>query len=158
MSEFKVYWSFDDGRTLEHIGYEKLDENGNYVFKRVNIDTKELRKDWHLGMLTNNQGDAKFYRFPYIGKTDIEDNKIYADSSIFEFDYDSLIGIVSYRKLKGFFYFELKTLSYRIKLMHPLFFRGKDFNDLLYHNRSMSNFKIIDTLQENKLGLYGDEK
>jgi len=134
MNEYVVFWSFDSGKTLEHIGYEKLDDDGNYVFKRINTDTKELRKDWHLGMITDNQGNAKFYRFPFIGKTDIEGEKIYADSSIVEFATNDL------GWQKGYFTYNENGLNYQ--------FNSKD-GALLTDWMEIRSLKVIGTLQEN---------
>lgn len=144
MNEFIVYWSFDNGKTLEHIGYEKLDNNGNYVFKRINTDTKELRKDWHLGMITDNQGNAKFYRFPHIGKTDIEGDKIYADSSIVEWIHQK-------NTYRGYFSFNKTYLRYEVCV-----FDGGDIQAVDYFYLGHNRFKIIGTLQEDKhlLGEY----
>jgi len=134
MNEFIVFWSFDNGKTLEHVGYEKLDVNGNYVFKRINTDTKELRKDWHLGMLTDNQGNAKFYRFPHIGKTDIEGNKIYAECSIVEF-------MVLDCRYMGFFTYNARLLRYELEV--------SEFGNSEYSN-SIRDLKVKGTLQEDK--------
>ena len=150
-NEFTVFWSFDNGKTLEHIGYEKLDENGNHVYKRRSMDTKELRKDWTLGMLTDNQGNAKFYRFPYIVKADDtpQKNKIYADSSIFEFRYAGSFLCI------GYFYFDKLELRYKIQLIMTKTFKDlekKDFpkQKLYFDCLIMKNFRIIGTIQEDK--------
>ena len=75
----------------------------------------------------------------YIGIKDINNNKIYADSSIIEFFHKSIkqIGIVKYSIDSAYYYFDIKNGSGHI----PLY---------------MVNFekiKIIDNIQENKLGL-----
>ena len=80
--------------------------------------------------------------FEYIGLKDIDDNKIYADSSIVEF---TASGSHGYTQIKGYFHFSKEDLKYIIRTFtHGSF----DFNKQLY-----KNFKIIDTIQENKLGL-----
>lgn len=80
--------------------------------------------------------------FEYIGIDDITDRKIYADSSIVEF---TASGSHGYSQIKGYFHFSKIHLKYIIRTFtHGSF----DFNKQLY-----KNFKIIDTIQENKLGL-----
>lgn len=77
----------------------------------------------------------------YIGKTDINDKKIYAESSIVEFLFND--GTVYTR---GYFVFNKKFLSYFVY----------DLEDKKHYkfNNFISNYiKIIDTIQENKLGL-----
>ncbi len=74
----------------------------------------------------------------YIGKKDINDEKIYADSSIVELEYmtDKYKGTISYNN---------DFCCYQIILM--------DTDDKVSINDFVSNIKIIDTIQENKLGL-----
>jgi len=88
----------------------------------------------------------------YIGIKDINNNKIYADCSSFEFDYIDLnledieCGRRTY---KGFFSWNQDTLSYFIH-----YDGGNEFfNQVQYCPAKFENFKIIDTIQENKLGL-----
>jgi len=84
-----------------------------------------------------------FDTFDYIGKKDINDKKIYADSSIVEFEWDG--------KYLGYFSFDKEELRYKIEILeHPkkMMFRTFDFDQY-----SITNLKIIDTIQENKLGL-----
>ncbi|MCK4874810.1 MAG: hypothetical protein KAS26_03090 [Sulfurimonas sp.] len=83
----------------------------------------------------------------YIGKTDIEGNKIYADSSIVElrriyrhFGGDEI--------LKGFFTFNKETSAYD-------FISSDEYgNTIIHYNKNIighiSNLKIIGTLQENR--------
>ena len=81
---------------------------------------------------------------------DINSKSIYSESSIFEFE-----AIVNgFRQqptthvLKGSFEFNLDDLRYEINIYNsPL------FKCLWYDSQYMSNFKIVDTIQENKLGL-----
>ena len=88
-----------------------------------------------------------------IGKTDIDGNKIYADSSIVEFD--TIEGCVcdilevvcecKYIKKIGYFTYNKDRASYEIK--SPM---TDGFNQmfLLFRDR-ISNIKVIGTLQEN---------
>ena len=80
----------------------------------------------------------------FIGKTDTQGNKIYADSSIVEFEHKNHSSYNTF-KLKGVFKFNMKELRYFIEC-----FTG---HKISYDSKQ--KFKIIDTLQENKLGLFG---
>lgn len=87
--------------------------------------------------------DYLFHRdiilFQDIGKTDDtpEQNKIYADSSIVEFD---LIGTEKDKKLRGYFTFNNQELIFDI------FTYEGNYNLLMYDIR---NLKVIGNLQEN---------
>jgi hypothetical protein len=83
--------------------------------------------------------------FPYVGKTDINNKNIYADSSIVEFE----LGTISNKKLKGYFKYSNYTLGYHIILVDDCN-KGRAFK---FDAELMYDFKIIDTIQENKLGL-----
>ena len=74
---------------------------------------------------------------------DIEDNKIYADSSIVEFDF--LEELHKTIKLRGFFTWNDIELRYEID-MHASY---NPFVCLYYNDVRMSNFKVVGTLQEN---------
>lgn len=83
----------------------------------------------------------------YIGKKDSNDNKIYADSSIVEFVFkDSKTS--ENVKLKGFFTWNDEDLRYEIDILND-----SDYICLNYRIDLICNMKIIDTIQENKLGL-----
>lgn len=79
-----------------------------------------------------------------IGLKDINGKSIYADSSIVEFfdhkqDY-----------FKGYFTFNITKLAYEI----IIFGLNEDFIDVItYCKDDITNLEIIDTIQENKLGL-----
>ncbi len=91
----------------------------------------------------------------FIGKTDIEGNKIYADSSIVEFEDKSLVWEKEYskqvtRKHKGFFKYSREKLAYMVCVF------DEDLRVVewcFYYEKELFNIKIIDTIQENKLGL-----
>lgn len=84
------------------------------------------------------------------GLKDINDKPIYADSSIVELK----VIINGYRKqsytrtLKGSFEFNEEDLRYEINI-----YGESDYVCIWYDPVNMSNLKIIDTIQENKLGL-----
>ena len=96
-----------------------------------------------LNEAVSNNDD--FAIFQYIGKTDINDKKIYADSSIVEFVFSDR----DFSKIyKGYFSYHIDELRYEINII------GDSTACVLSYNMdSMSDFEIIDTLQENKLGL-----
>lgn len=77
--------------------------------------------------------------FNYIGKTDINENKIYADCSIVEIEY----GLYSTRRtIVGYFSYNSSFCRYD--------FIGNESN---FNFTLINSIKIIDTIQENKLGL-----
>lgn len=84
---------------------------------------------------------------PYIQKDDINNNKIYADCSIVEFRNNKDLGYLGY----GYFIYNTKDLKYMIKVISS----NEIYNnlELPYMPNVMNNIKIIDTIQENKLGL-----
>jgi len=88
--------------------------------------------------------------FPYIGKTDDtpEQNKIYADCSVFEFEYLTDDGWV---KLSGYFSFDDIDLRYEVNVLKDITFVSLSF----YEDR-FRNLKVIGTLQEDK-HLMGDK-
>jgi len=87
-----------------------------------------------------------------VGIKDINNKKIYADSSIVEFDYFDLNlkgEECNKNTYKGYFSWHIDTLSYFIH-----YDCGNEiFNQVQYCPSKFKNFKIIDTIQENKLGL-----
>lgn len=88
-----------------------------------------------------------FESFDYIGQKDINKDKIYADCSIVEFEIDKIFSDIS-KIQKGYFSYNADYLCYDwVDLTnHRVVRTGVDFNLL-------KNIKIIDTIQENKLGL-----
>lgn len=90
-----------------------------------------------------------------IGKRDINGNKIYADSSIIEFEYPKYkVGTTiqdGYNTYIGHFKFNDNTLSYMV------YTKNADDSGYRWHFADIfsqiKNIKIIDTIQENKLGL-----
>ena len=79
----------------------------------------------------------------YIGKTDINDNKIYADCSIVEIGFSWQ---ESKDRAKGFFQYDKAGLCYVIWDIAK-----NDYID--FDLTKMQYMEIIDTIQENKLGL-----
>ena len=83
-----------------------------------------------------------FELFYPIGLKDINGKTIYADSSIVEF---KNIG----SNYTGYFTFDLVKLCYKIIVLDIKSVR-KEF---IFNSNNIENIKIIDTIQENKLGL-----
>ena len=81
---------------------------------------------------------ASFHQ--YIGKTDINNKKIYAGCSIVELN-DGM-------STMGYFTYCDKRLKYVIKVVGDSI-----VEEVSTDNWDFFNFKIIDTIQENKLGL-----
>jgi len=78
-----------------------------------------------------------------IGLKDINGKNIYADSSIVEFKNSQL-----WNKYNGIFFYNKQKLCYQIKIIGSI--RN---NGVIPYDKYCSDFKIIDTIQENKLGL-----
>ena len=90
---------------------------------------------------------GKYPSFKYIGLKDINNKKIYADSSIIEFTYIDLKTKENV-KLQGYFTWNDEDLRYEIDVLnHSLYIC------LNYRVNLVVVIKIIDTIQENKLGL-----
>ena len=101
----------------------------------------ELNED---GYFPKNVKDFTIHKA--IGKTDIEGSKIYADSSIVEFEFFHNEAVPSLSKcLKGYFTYIDKILAFNIKVI------GDEISSLNYSHfsRRTINLKIIGTLQEN---------
>ena len=79
-----------------------------------------------------------------IGKTDIEGNKIYADSSVVEFDF-RLFDEDQYEKLSGYFSFNADLAMYELR--EPYSEDGYRIYYLI--NNDIKNLKIVGTLQKN---------
>lgn len=85
--------------------------------------------------------------FRSIGKQDINGQEIYVDCSIVEFEYDNFNGY--FTDVKGYFYKD--NFQYRLKVLWSNIPQGVDSLPMAYQK---SNYiKVIDTIQENKLGL-----
>ena len=93
---------------------------------------------WFVSLNSN-----RFKVFTNIGMEDINGKSIYADSSIIECEYKALR-----KKVKGYFKYSDITLGYHLHLLERS--TGRAFR---FDYEYMYDFKIIDTVQENKLGL-----
>ena len=90
-----------------------------------------------------NNSEHSLYK--NIGSKDINGKSIYADSSIVEFDYKRAIKCDIEKRVCYFVYCN-HGLKYWLK------FAG-DVGTFEFDPQQCKNFKIIDTIQENKLGL-----
>lgn len=94
----------------------------------------------------NNVTTKRFETFNFIGKKDSNKNKIYADCSIIEFNFEN-------KKLIGYFHFEKKSLAYDIRVLNNNIYSI----GYAHFNNKIKKLKIIDTIQENKLELIKEE-
>lgn len=88
-------------------------------------------------------GSERFSIHEYIGKIDADNKRIFANSSIVEIGFSWQ---ESKDRIKGFFDYDKAALGYVIWDLEK-----NDYID--YDVTKMQYFKIIDTVQENKLGL-----
>lgn len=69
--EFKIYQKYTNSEDFTHVGFERLNEQGNWEFLRNGRDT------WLLGTISDNQGNAEFKRCLFTGLRDKAGLKIY---------------------------------------------------------------------------------
>lgn len=128
-----------------------------YNDKNDFIGNEHIREDGRWSFVLNNEGlersgtispalDEKLYRHRFIGKTDIDGKKIYADCSVVEFDDYSLITGVKKDAFRATFTYSKKHLGYIFKLIK----QGDEFinDEMLYYKDKVKNLKVIGTLQE----------
>jgi len=101
-------------------------------------DMCTIRND---GLLSLNNDAEMFF---YIGLKDINNNKIYADCSIIEFEHLK-------KQLKGYFWFDKYELRYKIVIDTSLAFGGITKLTTVEYNQDIKNIKIIDTIQEREV-------
>ena len=126
MNEFIVWYSSDvnENKFSEEFTLEQLIKQDHLDY----ISDSKMLKNYKVDSI--NSG---------VGLKDINGKSIYADSSIVEFEHKD-------KKLQGFFRYSKMRLSYVIEDLY------NDMGEMVYDG-SQNNFKIIDTIQENKLGL-----
>ncbi len=105
----------------------------NFLHKKVAIDIAGCI-EWHEYKSLHKN----------VGMTDVEDNDIFADSSIVQFDCKDSDG--STVELIGVFTWNSDELRYEIDIAE----KCDPYVCLSYNPEIMSNFKIIDILQNNK--------
>ncbi len=112
---------------------------------------KEFREDYLVSGdldLSYIGTDVSNYRctvHQYIGKKDINNKKIYADCSIVEFWFDNGKERVF---LKGYFTYNDIDLRYEVDILGD-----SKYVYLDYVHEYFTCFRIVDTIQKNKLGL-----
>ena len=133
-----IFWDDEDNKflTWDEVEFEKLKNEEVMVWKQIDPISKECRL---------------FESFDDTELKDINGKSIYANSSIFEFDYLVDIENEIFQKRIGVFYFEKTFLAYHISFLTGTNRKGGNADK--YNAFGMKNFKIIDTIQENKLGL-----
>lgn len=131
----------------EFIVWDKL--STRFGFGKV-IQVK-LNGNLYVEFKDENGKEFYKYRTPkdieilnYIGLNDISDTKVYAKSSIIQFRDNEDLGY-------GYFIYDNKQLRYEIKTLSKIdIYNGIT---LPYVPCIMVNIKVVDTIQENKLGL-----
>ena len=113
-----------------------------------NLDKKFQEPKCGCGLTINElfntfDNTENFSIFKYIGKVDIDNNFIFERSSIVEIGFSWQN---SEDRIKGYFVYDNSCLKYVIWDINK-----NDFID--FDITKMQYFKIIDTVQENKLGL-----
>lgn len=132
--------------------------------ERYRVFRKLLKIDFELGLYFCIDTVVPFEKgklVKNIGLKDINGKSIYADCSIVEFEHkytqrckkeNGIYTLENFHTqkteiLQGYFVWNNDELKYEINILNHDFFICLDFIN------SMKNFKIIDTIQENKLGL-----
>jgi len=121
-------------------------DNGNVHY----ISTNEKPKLSHNDLFAE---EVEF--FSYFGLNDTSGNKIYADSSIIEFN---IRNVGKQLPVIGYFKFDPILMRYYIRIVKDIgvedrYYLGLQTIPFSVYSDFISNIKIIDTIQENKLGL-----
>ena len=125
----------------EFIVWDKFNE---VFYKRENFKSLKLFFSMIFSCI---DGDNGLTYHDYIGKTDIEGNKIYADSSIVRF---VMSGSKKNFTATGYFFFHVYKLSYEFRcLMLDNKKLGYERRDINWRHMLSNSLKVIGTLQEN---------
>ena len=122
-------------------GKERFPTSDNFL-----IDSKGF-----ISNLNNEQLDENTYiPLYYIGKTDINDKKIFADSSIVESRITYDVG-GTFETLRGWFRFNSERLNYEfiVPVNHNNGMKPREIYNYSKLHYKMSNLKVIGSLQEN---------
>lgn len=147
MNEF-IIWDKSDDRfwTLEELrGTGELDilVSDDFSIQLINFGIDEIFNPDGADYNQYFRREVDIETFKYIGLKDINGKNIYADCSIVEFNNSQL-----WNKHIGIFFYNKEKLCYQIKIID-----GNRKDEIIPYDRYCSDFKIIDTIQENKLGL-----
>ncbi len=145
MNEF-IVWFPNIGRFM------RVEESSTHLMNvsngRLVCNTDELENSCEDDVLEYYLNGA-YTLHQAIGKTDMDNKKIYADCSIVEF---KMHGTKSIVKVQGYFYWSDISLSYRWQNL-TLDGKLRIEKHISWESAIGLKFKIIDTIQENKLGL-----
>ena len=131
------------------------DEDNKFIYWEDVVFTKDKDDDFIIIMKEIDpivSEGRNFKSFNCIGKTDINNKKIYADCSIVEFSVCSLEPFSKKKQTKriGKVRYCNSTCAYEIVVINMSRIEYYDFSGMAFE---ISDIKIIDTIQENKLGL-----
>ena len=145
MNEF-IVWDEKKKRFLDADEFA-IDNNGS-VYHWLNDNSLQPMKKYQL--------------FKRIGKTDINGKKIYADSSIVEFEYEDRIPTLLdddvIIKFTAYFQYHPDELRYELIILDYDRTKTKSIYSVLSYNMDlMKNLKVIGTIQQDK-HLLGEEK
>ena len=121
-------------------------EDNKFIFWKDMVFTKDKNDDFIIIMKEIDEilsEGRNFKTFNYIGLKDIDNKKIYADSSICRINYFSSSDWISDY---CYFSFDDENLRYTVHLINE-----REIVD--YEASYFDCIEIIDTIQENKLGL-----
>lgn len=129
----------------------KLSDKSTEIIGQVLEFLDNDHPDSDINCYLEDEFEAMEKEANYIGKTDINGKKIYADCSIVEFDHFAA-NEADLQTNRAYLIYDINDCCY------DLYFIDADLYGLRvaisHFSRSMrSEFKIIDTVQENKLGL-----
>lgn len=135
-NKFKKFVSDNDDTGREFF----VNCDGKVFLKTIGMETfgGNIQLEWEIN---------RFKQFPHIGKTDINGKKIYAESSILRINH--------FIDNKGKQHYVYRKVSWSEKYSAWVVKTLDDKEEWLYYvvERNAKNLEIIDTIQENKLGL-----
>lgn len=142
----------------EETEYTLWDNTNNIFFNGVTSKRKILlTSSFGLWDIKNEDSPNDVFYFPYTGRKDnFSGKKIYENSSIFEFDYEEIYGDINKIKMVGYFEYRIDEMRYEVNILNS----SKDkhlYTSLWWDYERMTNLKVIDTIQQNKLGLIKGE-